>query len=493
MPKIPYSVLYEDAVDNILKTRSIKKLDNVLWEPYYHAGSTCSKACGKGIKILILNAPCNGFGDLIFGLKLSNYLRQWYGAEVTIATTYEKGLLGLGVDPKYVVGVMGGKQTQCRKFSKMKLNKKIPIQDLIFNAPIQSGFDPDLKDVKKMVPYATIWNTFYFSEYNDHLDKNFTFNTGVGRDRDGVLLTRPTTTKGRPAGLKNPYALIYVAESLRSVDTCIMSFVEMIAKKYHKKHHKLDVVVPPWFADEDLDNRLRKQVSKYYPNIIIVGKKETIVVSEGDRRDPTLTFRADILPVPNKLMMQLMSNSVNDILLTGDQSITDALSCCSHKNIFYQIAPWKSDLAKNLAKELPNAYMKKVSTSCGTLKAISYKSNYSKFIKKWDFRTRARGKLDAIVLSALAIKRDDRIADLNDLVTTSRSLPGLKKKLKSGGESKPQSKSSRRKSKLKSRRRKSTHKSRSKKRRSKKKSKKKCNHGMKKDGYCKKKPGPKKW
>jgi hypothetical protein len=78
---------------------------------------------------------------------------------------------------------------------------------------------------------------------------------------------------------------------------------------------------------------------------------------------------------------------------------------------------------------MPNSYLKKVSTSCGTIKAISYKSDYSKFVKKWDFRNRARGKLDAIVLSVLALKRDDAIAELADIVTSSRTMSSIKRKL----------------------------------------------------------------
>lgn len=430
MPKISYSKLYEETIDNIMSSRSLNKLTDALWEPYYANNSTCSKACAKGIKILILNAPCNGFGDLIFALKLSNYLKQWYGASVIIATTFEKGLLSLGSDPKYVVGLSGGKRNQCRRFATLKLNKNIPEQDLIFVAPIQLDFTPNINDVKKIIPYANIWNTFTFSEYNDKINKNFTFNTGVGKERDGILLTKPFKTKGKPKGLKNPYAVIYVANSLDGLIKCIMSFVEMIAKKYHKKHKKLDVIIPAWFAQEDMDSQLKKKVSKYYPNIITVQKdKDDIIISEGYVDDNTLTFRCDILPVPNKLMMRLMSNSIDDILLTGDQSITDALSCCSTKNIFYQIAPWKSNLGKNLAKEMPNVNLKKISTSCGSLKAISYKSHYSTFIKKWDFRTRSKGKMDAIVLSAMAIKKNNNIADLVDLVTTSRTLSSIKNKL----------------------------------------------------------------
>jgi hypothetical protein len=478
MSKMSYKKLYEYTVDNIMNTKSIKNIDNTLWYPYYEAGAKCSSVSCRGMNILILNAPCNGFGDLIFAIKLSKYLKKWYGAYVTIATTFDKGLLNLGADPKYVVGLVGGKSTQCRRFANLKLNKGIPKQDLILVAPMQIDFEPDIKDVRKLIPYATVWNTFTFSEYNDSTQKNFTFNTGIGKDRDGILLTKTDKSIGKPKGLKNPYSVVYVAASLGGLTKCILSFVEMVAKKYHKKHNKLDIVIPPWFSDEDMDKQLKKKISKYYPNIIIISKEnKSIIISEGDSSERTLTFRCDILPVPNKMMIKLMSNSIDDILLTGDQSITDALSCCSNKNIFYQIAPWKSDLGKNLAKYMPNIYLKKVSTSCGTLSAIKYKSNYKEFIKNWDFRTRARGKMDAIMLSTKAIKSDKNIQDLSNIISNNRTLQSIKNKLRK--EEVSNNVKTRRRNNVKSRRRKSIR-------------PKRCIYGVKKSGGCKKKTGPKK-
>ena len=58
-----------------------------------------------------------------------------------------------------------------------------------------------------------------------------------------------------------------------------------------------------------------------------------------------------------------MKDSVKDILVTGDQSLTDIISCCKYKRVWYQIAPWKKGLAENLHKHLPNEYY-------GTFKGI---------------------------------------------------------------------------------------------------------------------------
>jgi hypothetical protein len=61
---------------------------------------------------------------------------------------------------------------------------------------------------------------------------------------------------------------------------------------------------------------------------------------------------------------------------------------------------------------MPNKYLKSKKTTCGTIKALSYKSNYKDFLKNWDFRYLARPKMNAILLYALdnhvPVKRSKR-------------------------------------------------------------------------------------
>ena len=94
-----------------------------------------------------------------------------------------------------------------------------------------------------------------------------------------------------------------------------------------------------------------------------------------------------------------MKDSINDILVTGDQSLTDIISCCKTKQVWYQIAPWKKGLAWNLYKELPNAYFKSFQTSCGTLKSLNTKIDWNNFMKKYDFRINGRKRFDSILIS----------------------------------------------------------------------------------------------
>ncbi len=434
------SKIYKAIVNNILDCKDREELHDVIWSAFYDKNRVCRKNCGQDLKIVILNAPCNGFGDLIFALKLSNYLRDWYNAQVTIATTLEKGLLGLGADPKYVVGLVGKepssiKNLQCRRFARLKMSKDLPKQDLIFIGPMQMDYDPNLIDVKKLLPYSNILNTFFFSEYNDGLDKGFDFNTGVGNDRDGLLLTKVPKKKKRLPALSNKYAIVYVAQSIGGVNKCISNFVQMVAKKYSKKGiKKFDIVVPPWFID--VKKHLVKKLLAYYNtiSITILDKNKdnepitTILGQNESSVKSVLCFKTNILPVSNSDMLELMKNSVKDILLTGDQSVSDALSCCPTKNVFYQVADWKKDFAYKMAKLLPNHYYTSIKTSCGGVKAVRYNSHYDKFVKKWGFKVLGKPKLDAIILGAIAMKNDYKIKELAEVVVKEQ-LRSVKNKL----------------------------------------------------------------
>ena len=447
---------------------------NALIKPYM--GKKCGTVC-KSLKIALLNAPCYGFGDVIFAQKLAKYLREWYKCKVDIFTTQPDAHIKLGENPKNLVKPVGlpkGK-AQCSTFSSLKFPDKDKKYDLYFVAPLVADFKVNVNDVKKAFSNATKENVFFFSEYNSPTT-DFDFPTGVGGKRCGIFLVKPPQVK-KVAGLKNPYAMFYIAsdEHIPNARGCYTSFIEMVSKKYHKKHKKLDIVGPEW-VDEDLDGKhfdsFVKKIGKYYPHIVLKTKKETEHLTESGGN--TLTLRLDVLPVDNKKMFSLMKYSLDDILLTGDQSITDVLSCCSKKNIFYQIASWKESFARELAKEMPNTYLKSKKTSCGTLKAISYNSNYSKFVKKWDFRIRAKPKMDAVVLAALEMRKNGGVTVKKSKRKSRKSKRKSKRKSrKSMRKSKRKSRKSKRKSKRKSRKskrknRKSKRKSRKSKRKSRK-------------------------
>jgi hypothetical protein len=139
---------------------------------------------------------------------------------------------------------------------------------------------------------------------------------------------------------------------------------------------------------------------------VISTKTETKTYTSKNRsvNNNTLYIRGDVLPVPNYDMLMLLKSSADDMLVTGDQSITDALSCCPKKNLWYQIAPWKADYANELAHLLPNRFYKDKKTSCGTIHGIALRSDYREFVKKWDFRRIAKPRLSKIMNFAICRK-----------------------------------------------------------------------------------------
>lgn len=419
---------YSGIIDTISDINEMEDVKNIFWKTFLNKNY---KHKNEKTKVLLLNSPCFGFGDVVFCIKLSNYLKEWYNANVTIATTDPNSFKKLGA--QNIVSLLSkNKDSQCRRFKYLYFSKNISKQDLIFVAPLQSDYNPSLNDVRFLVPYATKFNTFFFSEYNHYDDSEFDFSTGLGKNKFGLLFTN-TKRIPRLKKLKNPYALIYIAESIDDSDYCFFKFIEMVSAKYNKKYKNFDIVIPDSleYFFEDFEDIIVSKIKKYYPNIRYVGKTKSFYLNQNSNRNETLTFRSDVLPLSYREMSGLIENSVKDILLTGDQSITDALSCCSDKNIFYQIAPWKEDFGKNLAKLLPNKYLSSVKTSCGTLKAIKYNSNYKNFVKEWDFRRLAKPKLDSI-FSYINFKNKNKkdIEELENIILRSKSVDAIKEKIK---------------------------------------------------------------
>ncbi len=367
------------------------------------------------LRVLILNAPCNGFGDIIFSVKFSNLLKEWYNCKVTILTPQKDAFVSLGADPNSIIELTSNVKTntQCRRFKFLNMDKKPDEADLIFVAPLQSDYGPSILDVRSLLPYANRFNTFFVSEYNDSLNSGTDFHTGVGGTRDGLLLT-DTNIGSRPSNITNPYCVVYVAKDIGRMKSCVYNFVKMVARRYSKSN--FEIITPNWMEEVDMIKPLCRILSSYFGAIIIKRKNMPDEVIEFNNKKYNVYLRLDIFPLKNAKMIDLMYYSVKDILLTGDQSITDALSCCSDKNIFYQIAPWKKNFADNLVKELPNKWLKKTTESCGGLKAIRYKSNYKGFKKKWDFRSLAKPQMDTIFFYAVIRKSSPIFQKYEELV-----------------------------------------------------------------------------
>ena len=414
----------------IKKCKTYKDLYDVPWKYFY--GKKVDK--NFHVNILLLNSVCNGFGDVVFCIKLGNYLKEWYNANVVIATPLPDGFKTVGgFAEENIYTLKGGKTGQCRRFKFLSLydfsgkNKiDLPKFDLIFLAPLQADYDINLSDVKSIIPYSNKFNTFTFSEYNDSLDKKHDFNTGVGQGRCGIFLTNEKVKDKLSIVGKDKFAFLYVGK-VGNEEKCILSFVEMILKKY--KYKTFQIVLPKWVWEEILsDEKLKvflKMVEKYRGGSVYVND---VLFKEVNKKKSSLIIRPNILPIPRNDILKLMKYSVRDILLTGDQSITDCLSCCPNKTIWYQTVPWKINFAKNISKELPQKYLGRISTSCGQIQNIRFKSkSYSLFKQNWDFRKLAKKKLDGIIKS---VGGDKEMEDFKETVHNIKSLKNIKKKYK---------------------------------------------------------------
>ena len=158
---------------------------------------------------------------------------------------------------------------------------------------------------------------------------------------------------------------------LTHANTCILSFIEMICSKYNK-NKKFQLIIPPWFCSSDMNyeisiltspnlkTRYNNIVKKYFNSSILILKDNITLklFSDGVKNNNTFVLRGDILPKQRKDFISLIKYSVEDVLLTGDQSITDGLAYSSkNKRIWYQISPWKKDFISEVSKEIPNKYL----------------------------------------------------------------------------------------------------------------------------------------
>ena len=107
------------------------------------------------LQILLLNAPCNGNGDVVFCIKISNYFQHWYKCKVTIATTQIKIFNIIGGTKADIIELKGNyEDMMCVRFKKLKFSKKIYKQDLIFVTPLHVDFNISYLDVKQLINYS---------------------------------------------------------------------------------------------------------------------------------------------------------------------------------------------------------------------------------------------------------------------------------------------------------------------------------------------------
>jgi len=248
-------------------------------------------------------------------------------------------------------------------------------------------------EIRHLIPYSNPSNTIFLSEYNsdETVHKN-AYLTGIGYTADGeeklgLMFYTPKIKITPIKSLTNPYAVAYLNTDVYNPASCLFSFIEYVAVKYKHTYKHLDIVIQPQMVGAiKQKKRYTSKIKKSYPTIILIEKNTESVIYSGDRdSNNILTLRADVLPLEFKQMFSLYTYSIDDILVTGDQSMTDVLTCCSKKNIWYQIVPWKKDFADQLAHYTNTKIYTSSKMSCGDLSYLKWKGNYNKILE-WDFR-----------------------------------------------------------------------------------------------------------
>lgn len=377
------------------------------------------------VRVLIVTLPCNGFGDIVFGYKLHVLLKQWFGSRVrvTIATTNVPAFMQIGESAKSLVYLTHTgaktKDTECVKITGIKgynaeafisKHKLVPESldkyDLYLVAPVIIGEKPSFEALQRTFKNSNRFNTFFFTEYNAPLNDDILFQTGVGKNRMGLLFVDDGRKPSKKLNLRYPYSIMYIAklDDKRDVTHCYVGFLELLTNKYHL--NRLDVVAPGWMKDFILDDedRIIDVVHSHYQRISIITDKNEKIYLFNDKKSGKaneLVFRFDVLPLPFNTMKELYKHSLPHALLTGDQSITDFLYFRRHEHSypFYQAVPWKKDFYTSLARELPQKFLKTKKTSCGNISAVSYKPNVKPFIEDNNFAENAKSLLQAVVFS----------------------------------------------------------------------------------------------
>lgn len=409
----------------------------------------------RGLRVAIYVNPCNGFGDIIFALKFHNYIMEWYDIKSTIVTTKPKAFYDNGLSDILGVKIPGKGYEECENVRKMKLyntdplsgkfttmvkKRELPKFDLIFAAPwIGTDFKPNYNDLKKIFPYSNRFNTFLLSEYNPDDPSLYDFATGISTDNSlyGIFINKSSgsnITSSVSNKLPRPYIMVHITDDNRvDVQRCLRSFVKLMMKKYHKKHHSIDFVIASHVVDnEEFEYNLQlmqqyAQRKGFYEDFVVVRKGDQVPPDTAHR---TIFFRTDITPLPYKDYSLLFNKALPDTLITGDQSVSDVVSCCKNFNIFYQTMPWKRFLAANLGKVLNADYLRRTSSSCGLEKLrVKSKGGLGIIAKKYSFERLAKKKLDGIFSGALDLRSNAFSQQIVSAVLSSRKKRNVLAKL----------------------------------------------------------------
>jgi hypothetical protein len=305
--------------------------------------------------------------------------------------------------------------------------------------------------MSNLFPFANARTVFTFSEYDLESLKPSDFPLGLAPHSLGLLVS-PSECLAKPryvaeSVLKVPadtrFAMGYVAnafgprESVVPTLACVASFAEMVLDKHgsselpNDQFHlvvNVSLVSPPKTVLEaasvaedpgalnDWERQSKQAKIRIIAAAAAAGFVSVVIQDIGGRehkwpasasfRPKILYIRHDVWPLSHSHMLTLMKHGVSDVLVTGDQSVTDLISCATatdDKTIWYQALPWKLRFAEELAKHLHRPELASgEDAACGLIAVAPPASGTTSLLSSHSFFTNltALARLTAALRSA---------------------------------------------------------------------------------------------
>ena len=346
-----------------------------------------------------------GFGDVIFTLKLYALFKQWYNISPYIVSTAPDKFIQNGISKSKVIKINNGDSVYSDNTEELDLttmsNKKFTHKfDVIFVTPVVlDSYEKHFSHFKTLFPYITRDMLYRFSAY-DHGGMKYEIPMGLSNGRYGIFINKCVKTKPLKI-MKNPYIITHLGNTGFSGSeydyiNCFTKFIKLMVKKYFETYPVLDIIIPLYITKHPKFKKLKIYIKKYYKNVKVIHKSDKILLEEG------VNFRCDLPFLPHKQYTTLFNHCLPDVLLTGNQSVSDVISCNNNYNIYYQTLPWEVKFAKNLGTLLKKLYLKKRASACSgkygdTTKMILLKTDSAIIKNKYNFEKLGKKLIDKII------------------------------------------------------------------------------------------------
>lgn len=309
-------------------------------------------------RILILNAPCNGFGDVLFAYKLKETLERG-GMEAVVVTTYAaQAAKSLALEVQAFDGFgplqdASRRKRSCRRFAKLQLPENIlqtcrnvgPF-DVAIQAPIMYDHDVNWEDFSTFMRLngqrlrteggLIAERMLVFSEYDHPQNSRSIVVPGLSKGAIGLLppsrlihLAKPLSRNMPPS----PFTIMYLGGGIRT---------------------KRSIDQVRFFLNDYLPGWIRAQAAP------IVTVLTDIPAKDPFWKEVTIGERVSIqhedsngkpyFPLPYFEMLGLWNQCTAPIMCSGDHTLTDAWYCTAGRlPLVYQVADWKQDFGRALA------------------------------------------------------------------------------------------------------------------------------------------------